>query len=95
MRWSRRRRASSTSASPRSRLALTPSAKIQTLAKGKQGRQGEGLRRGEGCRGHVRDVVDRDARRRGVDKATAGTIMGGIGQYSEYVTQVKTALKCK
>jgi hypothetical protein len=29
------------------------------------------------------------------DKATAGTIMGGVGQYSDYVTQVKTALKCK
>jgi tetratricopeptide (TPR) repeat protein len=30
-----------------------------------------------------------------VDKATAGQIMGGVGQYSEYVTQVKAALKCK
>ena len=30
-----------------------------------------------------------------VDKATAGPIMSGTGQYTEYVTQVKAALKCK
>lgn len=29
------------------------------------------------------------------DKATAGTIMGALQQYGAYVTQVKTALKCK
>jgi tetratricopeptide (TPR) repeat protein len=30
-----------------------------------------------------------------VDKNVAGQIMGALGQYGEYVTQVKTALKCK
>ena len=30
-----------------------------------------------------------------VNKEAAGQIMGALGQYSEYVTQVKTALKCK
>jgi len=70
-------------------------AKIQTLAKGKKDDQAKACLEVKAAEDAFATSLIAMPAGAAYDKATAGTIMGGVGQYSEYVTQVKTALKCK
>jgi tetratricopeptide (TPR) repeat protein len=69
--------------------------KIQTLAKGSKDDKAKACAEAKVAEDMFAASLIAMPAGASVDKATAGTIMGGTGQYSEYVTQVKTALKCK
>jgi tetratricopeptide (TPR) repeat protein len=70
-------------------------AKIQTLAKGSKDDKAKACAEAKVAEDMFAASLIAMPAGASIDKATAGTIMGGTGQYSEYVTQVKTALKCK
>ena len=69
--------------------------KIQTLAKGSKDDKAKACLEAKAAEDAFATSLIAMPAGAAYDKATAGTIMGGVGQYSEYVTQVKTALKCK
>jgi tetratricopeptide (TPR) repeat protein len=69
--------------------------KIQTLAKGSKDDKAKACAEAKVAEDMFAASLIAMPAGASVDKATAGTIMGGTGQYSEYVTQVKAALKCK
>jgi tetratricopeptide (TPR) repeat protein len=69
--------------------------KIQTLAKGSKDDKAKACAEAKVAEDMFATSLIAMPAGASVDKATAGTIMGGTGQYSEYVTQAKTALKCK
>jgi tetratricopeptide (TPR) repeat protein len=70
-------------------------AKIQTLAKGNKDDKAKACLEVKAAEDAFATSLIAMPAGAAYDKATAGTIMGGVGQYSEYVTQVKNALKCK
>ena len=69
--------------------------KIQTLAKGSKDDKAKACTEVKLAEEHFADALIAMPAGAAYDKATAGTIMGAVGQYSEFVTSAKTQLKCK
>ena len=69
--------------------------KIQTLAKGKKDDQAKACAEAKVADEMFPLALIAMPAGASVDKQTAGAIMSGTGQYTDYVTQVKAALKCK